>query len=189
MVAMQRPAVEEEDTVVARMALGDRRALAELYARYERPLLTYLRHLTADPGLAEELLQDTLLAAWTGARGYTGQASVQGWLLGIARRRTHDTLRRRSFQLVDASALDPLPAPGPEPEDLLLVHAAQEEVAAAIDRLAPIHREILILTFVHELSYQDLAEVLGIPLGTVKSRLHQAKRAVRMMLRPDESRP
>jgi DNA-directed RNA polymerase specialized sigma24 family protein len=52
MVAMQQPIVEE-DTVVARMAQGDRRALAELYARYERPLLTYLRHLTADPGLAE----------------------------------------------------------------------------------------------------------------------------------------
>ncbi len=189
MVAMQRPLVEKEDTVVARMALGDRLALAELYARYERPLLTYLRHLTSDPGLAEELLQDTLLAAWTGARGYTGKASVQGWLLGIARRRTHYTRRRRSFQLVDASALDPLPAREPEPEDLLLIHATQEEVAAAIDRLAPIHREVLILTFVHELSYQDLAEVLGIPLGTVKSRLHQAKRAIRTVLRPDGSPP
>lgn len=189
MVAMQQPILEEEHTVVARMALGDRRALAELYTRYERPLLTYLRHLTADPGLAEELLQDTLLAAWTGASSYARQASVQGWLLGIARRRAHDTLRRRAVHLVDASALDPLPALDPEPEDLLLAHAAQEEVAAAIDRLAPIHREVLILTFVHELSYQDLAEVLGIPLGTVKSRLHQAKHALRTVLRPLESPP
>jgi RNA polymerase sigma factor (sigma-70 family) len=185
MVAVQQPILEKERTVVARMALGDRRALTELYARYERPLLTYLRHLTADPGLAEELLQDTLLAAWTGANSYAGQASVQGWLLGIARRRAHDTLRRRALHVVDATALDALPAREPEPEELYLAHAAQEELSAAVDRLASIHREVLILTFVYELSYLDLTEVLGVPLGTVKSRLHQAKRALRTALRPD----
>jgi len=186
MVAMPQPILEEEATVVARMAQGDRCALAELYARYERPLLAYLRHLTADPGLAEELLQDTLLAAWTGAHGYGGKASVQGWLLGIARRRAHDTLRRRTFQVVDPSVVEPLVALDPEPEDLFLAQTAREELAAAVDGLAAIHREMLILTFVHELSYQDLAEVLDIPLGTVKSRLHQAKRALRARLRPEE---
>ena len=106
---MQQPIVVEEDTVVARMAQGDRRALAELYARYERPLLTYLRHLTADPGLAEELLQDTLLAAWTGASSYARQASVQGWLLGIARRRAHDTLRRRALHVTVLRPLESAP--------------------------------------------------------------------------------
>ena len=74
----------------------------------------------------------------------------------------------------------------PEPEDLFLAQTAREELAAAVDGLAAIHREMLILTFVQELSYQDLAEVLDIPLGTVKSRLHQAKRALRARLRPEE---
>ena len=187
MIAMQQPILEEERNVVARMALGDRHAVAELYARYERPLLAYLRLFTSDAGLAEELLQDTLLAAWSGAHGYAGKASVQGWLLGIARRRARDTQRRRALQVVDTSALDPLPASEPEPEDLYLAQAAQEELTVSIDRLAPIHREVLILTFVYELSYQDLSEVLGIPLGTVKSRLHQAKRALREVLRPNGS--
>jgi RNA polymerase sigma-70 factor (ECF subfamily) len=186
-VIVQHPILEEELNVVARMARGDRRALAELYARYERPLLTYLRHLTADRELAEELLQDTLLAAWTGASSYAGQASVHAWLLGIARHRTHDTLRRRALRVVDTSVLEPLVALDPEPEDRVLLEAEYEEVTSAMNRLAPIHREVLILTFVHDLSYQDLAKVLGIPLGTVKSRLHQAKRAVRALLRPDES--
>lgn len=186
-VAVQHSTLEDEPNVVARMAQGDRHALAEVYATYERPLLAYLRHLTGDPGLAEELLQDTFLAAWTGASGYTGRASVHGWLLGIARRRTHDALRRRRVQLVDATALDPLPDAAPEPEDRVLLEAEHEDVAAAVHRLAPIHREVLILTFVHELSNQDLAEVLGIPLGTVKSRLHQAKRALRSALRADGS--
>lgn len=180
-----QPVADTERETVARMAAGDRLALADLYARYERPLLIYLRLLTPDPGLAEELLQDTLLAAWTGARGYAGQASVQGWLLGIARRRAHDALRRRALRLVDAGALEPVPSPEPEPEALALAQAEREELAAAIARLAPVHREVLVLAFVHELSYGDLAEVLGIPLGTVKSRLSNAKRALRARVRPD----
>lgn len=188
-VVAQHPIQEEDYAVIARMARGDRSALAELYARYERPLLTYLRHLTSDPGLAEELLQDTLLAAWTGAGGYAGRASVRGWLLGIARRRAHDTLRRRAVRLVDVSLLGSVPTPEPQPENCALLAAEQEEVASAVKRLAPIHSEVLILTFVHELSYRELAEVLGIPLGTVKSRLHQARRELRSALRPDETQP
>ena len=185
---MQRPVAEPERAVVARMAAGDRRALADLYARYERPLLGYLRLLASDPGLVEELLQDTLLAAWTGADGYAGQASVQGWLLGIARRRAHDALRRRRLHVVGAAELESLPVPDPEPEALALARADREELAAAVDRLAPVHREVLVLTFVHELSYRDLAEVLGVPLGTVKSRLSNAKRALRPLLRPEDDR-
>lgn len=117
--------------VIARMVAGDRHALAELYARYQRPLLSYLRLLTADTGLTEELFQDTLLAAWTGAHGFAGRASVQGWLFGIARRRVHDPLRRRALRLVDGSELETTPSTEPTPEDLLLVEAERSELAAA----------------------------------------------------------
>ncbi|MFT4038606.1 MAG: sigma-70 family RNA polymerase sigma factor [Thermomicrobiales bacterium] len=182
---MQQPFAGDEATVIVRMAAGDRAALAELYARHERALLAYLRLLTGDAGLAEELLQDTLLAAWTGAHAFAGRASVQGWLFGIARRRAHDTLRRRHLRLVDSTALETASSSEPNPEDLLLAEADRAEVTAAIARLGAIHQEILVLTFIHELSYLDLAEVLGIPLGTVKSRLNHAKRALREQLRPE----
>lgn len=168
------------------MAAGDRSALVELYERYQRPVLAYLRLLTPDAGLAEELLQDTLLAAWTGARGYAGQASVQGWLLGIARRRAHDAMRRRSLRLVEGSELESTPSSEPNPEDVALANAARIELAESMEKLGSIHREILILTFVHELSYQDLSEVLGIPIGTVKSRLSNAKQVLRTQLRARE---
>jgi RNA polymerase sigma factor (sigma-70 family) len=184
---VQESVASEEQNVVARMAAGDRRALADLYARYERPLLAYLRLLTPDAGLAEELLQDTLLAAWTGAHGYRGQASVQGWLFGIARRRAHDALRRRSLRLVEGDELATVASSDPDPEDAALIAAERDELTAAIARLAPIHREVLILTFVHELSYLDLAEALGIPIGTVKSRLSNAKQALRARLREKDT--
>ncbi len=179
---MEQPIADEEGTVLARMAAGDRDALVELYARHRRPLLAYLRSLVADPGLAEELLQDTLFAAWTGAAGYGGRASVRAWLLGIARRRAHDAVRRRTIRAVDAQALEPLPAPDPEPESLAIAGAEREALRAALGRLAPIHREVLVLNFVQELPYRDIAAVIDVPIGTVMSRLHHAKRALRAEL-------
>jgi RNA polymerase sigma-70 factor (ECF subfamily) len=77
-----------------------------------------------------------------------------------------------------------VPASDPEPEDAALAAAAHEALTAAVTRLAPIHREILILAFAHGLSHLELAETLGIPVGTVKSRLNAAKRAVRAELEP-----
>jgi RNA polymerase sigma factor (sigma-70 family) len=179
---VEQPIADDEGTVVARMAAGDRAALAELYAHHRRPLLAYLRSLLADPGLAEEVLQDTLFAAWTGAAGYGGRASVRAWLLGIARRRAHDAQRRRTIRAVDAVALEPLPDPDPEPESLAVAAAERQALRAALERLTPSHREVLVLNFVQELPYRDIADVLGVPIGTVMSRLHLAKRALRAEL-------
>ena len=182
---MEIPVADDDWTVVARIAAGEREALAELYARYRGPLLVYLRSLLRDPGLAEEVLQDTLYAAWTGAAGYGRRASVRIWLLGIARRRARDALRRRAFPLADAATLDALPAPDPEPESLAIVGAERDALHAALWRLAPAHREVLVLNFLHELPYRDIAAVLDVPIGTVMSRLHHAKRALRTELMGD----
>ena len=181
---------EAEEMVVARMAAGERAALAELYASHRGPLLGYLRSLVGDPGLAEEVLQDTLYAAWTGAAAYGGRASVRAWLLGIARRRAHDALRRRTIHIVAGDELGSLPAPEPEPESLALAGGDIELLRAALARLRPMHREALVLNFMQELPYREIAEVLGVPIGTVMSRLHHAKRALRAELeREGEVRP
>jgi RNA polymerase sigma-70 factor (ECF subfamily) len=176
------PAPDDEWAVVARIAAGERAALAELYARHRGPLLVYLRSLLHDPGLAEEVFQDTLFAAWKGAAGYGRRASVRLWLFGIARRRAHDALRRHTVHAVDSALLDAVPAPEPEPESLAIVGAEREALHAALRRLSPHHREVLVLNFVQELPYRDIAAVLDVPIGTVMSRLHHAKRALRAEL-------
>lgn len=186
--AMEPSATDEEWTVMARIAAGEREALTELYARHQGPLLAYIYSLLHDRGLAEEVLQDTLFAAWTGAADYGRRASVRVWLYGIARRRAHNTLRRRRVHLADVSAFDALPTPDPEPESLALVHAERDALYAALRRLSPMHREVLVLNFVQELPYRDIATVLEIPIGTVMSRLHHAKRALRAGLK-EEDRP
>lgn len=171
--------------MVARLAAGERAALAELYVAHRGPLLAYLRALVGDPGLAEEVLQDTLYAAWIGAAGFGRRASVRAWLLGIARRRAHDAVRRRTIHAVDPAELEALPTPAPEPESLAIAGAERAALRAALGRLRPAHREVLVLNFEQDLPYRDIAAVLGVPIGTVMSRLHHAKGALRAELAGD----
>ena len=165
-----------------RIARGDRQALSELYACYQRTLFAYLLQLTPDYGLAEELLQDTLVAVWKSARSFEGRSSVLTWLIGIARRQAHNTLRQRSLPTADLAELECLPAPDLEPEAFALASVDRDELTQAFRRLAPVHREVLLLVFVQELSYQETATVLEVPVGTVKSRLSNARRALRALL-------
>jgi RNA polymerase sigma-70 factor (ECF subfamily) len=172
----------EEAQLVARIAGGDRDALGELYERFQRPLFRYLCRVTPDHGLAEEALQDTLVAVWKGAAGFGGRSRVQTWLIGIARRQLYTRLRKRSLSTTGLDDGAELPASGPDPEAHVLALADREELAAALDRLSPAHREVLELNFAQGLSYQEIAEILGTPQGTVKSRLNHAKRALRTQL-------
>ena len=172
--------------LVRAVARGDRQALEEIYARHGQSLLHYLMHFTSDPGIAEELLQDTLVAAWKNAHSYRGDARLHAWLFGIARRRAGKRLRQSEPPWAELAELAAMPAPDLEPETALLRHIASEEIMAALRQLLPIHREVLLLTFVHELTYAEIADVLEVPLGTVKSRLWTAKRSLRALLRGRE---
>jgi RNA polymerase sigma factor (sigma-70 family) len=172
----------DDAQLIKRIGRGDRQALSELYARYQRVLFAYLLQLTPDYGLAEELLQDTLIAVWKGAHSFEGRSSVLTWLIGIARRQAHNTLRQRRIPLADLSEVESMPATDLEPEEVVLVGVARAELTEAFRRLAPLHREVLLLTFVQELSYQETATILDVPVGTVKSRLSNARRALRTLL-------
>lgn len=176
----QRPAEAGRD-VIERLARGEERALAELHARFGDALFRYLLTLNPDRQLAEEVLQDTLVAAWCGAEGYRGSSSVKTWLFGIARRRAHDAMRRRQLKVVGDDGLGASPDPEPGPEEEFIIAARSQELARLVGRLAPHHREILALIFFQDLAYAEAAEVIGVPIGTVKSRLHGARRELRKM--------
>jgi RNA polymerase sigma-70 factor (ECF subfamily) len=183
-----RPGEVEDTELIARIARGDRSALETLYARHQSALLTYLLHLTSDHGVAEELLQDTLVAVWKNAGGFAGRSSVGAWLFGIARRRAYKRLRRYEPPLLALDLADDVADTAPSPEAALLASADSAEIAQAVTRLAAPHQEVLLLTFVHQLSYAEIADVLGVPLGTVKSRLNHAKRALRHLLHAARAR-
>jgi RNA polymerase sigma factor (sigma-70 family) len=181
-------AADSDLQLVKAVALGDRQALSDLYRRYSGPLLYYLSHFTSDRGVAEELLQDTLVAVWKNSGSYRGEASVQAWLFGIARRRACKRLRRVEPPRAEATELLDVPAPDLEPEMALLASVARNEIVAALEQLAPIHREVLLLTFVHGLAYAETSEILGVPVGTIKSRLCNARRSLRALLDTEEKK-
>ncbi len=179
---LDRPVVagqEDDSRLIARIAEGDRAALEHLYSRYERPLLRFLSSLSRERGLAEEILQDTFVAVWRSAASYAGRASVRVWLFGVARRQAHDALRRRRLVEVELDEGDGVADGAPTLEGEVLANERRADLAAAIGRLPPSQRETLALIFVEGLSYRDAAQVLGIPEGTVKSRLSHARRALR----------
>ena len=100
------------------------------------------------------------------------------WLLGIARRQARDRMRRRRPVPIADSELAQLPSPYPGPEATALERAETGRMVAALTRLTPVHREVLGLVFGADLSLVEVARVLEVPLGTVKSRLHAARAAL-----------
>lgn len=185
----KRSAADASDDrrTITRIANGDERALGELYTRHGRAVFGYLLGLVSDRRLAEELLQDTFVAAWRGAAGYRANASAKTWLFSIARRRARDSRRRNELAQAPEEYLGTVADTEPGPEQHSLANAEHGEIIACMERLAPVHREVLLLVFFEGLSYRDASEVVGVPIGTVKSRLSGAKRALGGLLSADIS--
>ena len=172
------PWSKSDPALVASLAAGDRAALDVLYERHKALVFGCLCRLTPDRCLAEELLQDTFLAAWQYADRYRGQSSVRSWFVGIARRKARDRMRRAIPTLVDDEELAFVTAPDPALDDIALARIRLDEIAAAIGTLAPIHQEVLFLVFRHQFAMRELAATLEIPIGTAKSRLNHARLAL-----------
>lgn len=156
--------------------------MATFYRDHGRVVFSQILLVVGERALAEEILQDTMLAAWRGARSFRGQSSVRSWVIAIARRQTRDRLRRRRLRVVGGAALTDQPGLAPGPEMMALDRAELADVRAAISELAVSHREVLGLAFGSGLSLPEVAEVLEIPLGTVKSRLSAARTALNRTL-------
>ena len=168
----------DDGELLRRVRSGDRAALVALYHRHARVVLAQVDLFAGDRGLSEEILQDTMLAVWRGAGSFRGESCVRSWIIAIARRQARDRLRRRRLRVVDDRLLADRPAPDPGPEDVALERATATAVANATGELSLAHREVLGLVFGAGLSLAETAQVLEIPLGTVKSRLAAARAAL-----------
>jgi RNA polymerase sigma-70 factor, ECF subfamily len=169
----------DDAVLLRRVADGDRDALGALYRRHAHVVLAQIRLAVGEPGLSEEILQDTMLAVWRGAGSFRGVSQVRSWIIAIALRQARDRLRRRRVTVVaDESVLSGQAAADPGPEAQVLERAELAVVAEAIRSLSPAHREVLGLVFGADLTLADAAEVLGVPVGTVKSRLAAARAAL-----------
>ena len=168
----------DDGQLLRRIGQGDEDAMAAFYREHGRVVLAQVLLVTGERVLAEEIVQDTMLAVWRGAGSFRGESSVRSWVIAIARRQTRDRLRGRRLRVVDDAFLADQPSSSPGPEAMALDRADLAEVMGAIRQLAPAHREVLGLAFGSGLSLPEVADVLEIPVGTVKSRLAAARTAL-----------
>jgi RNA polymerase sigma-70 factor (ECF subfamily) len=181
-VAASREPAGDDAALLRRIGQGDENAMAAFYREHGRVVLAQVLLVTGERVLAEEIVQDTMLAVWRGAGSFRGESSVRSWVTGIARRQTRDRLRGHRLRVVDDAFLADQPGAGPGPEVTALDRAELAEVTGAIRELAPPHREVLGLVFGSGLSLPEVAGVLEIPVGTVKSRLSAARAALSRIL-------
>jgi RNA polymerase sigma-70 factor, ECF subfamily len=151
-----------------------------LYAEHGPGLLRYLHGLTGRREIAEDLLQDTFVQAMRGVDGLVGANSPRAWLFAIARHLGINAIQRRRTTAALPEALAAAPVDEGDPRC--------EAMRAAIGELPEGQREALQLRLRDELTYEEIAQVLGVPVGTVRSRLHNAVKNLRERLMRDEAK-
>jgi RNA polymerase sigma-70 factor (ECF subfamily) len=161
-------------------AEGASAAFSTLVLRYRRLVISLAYRMCGDAALAEDIAQDAFIRVWDKLPDFRPDGNFRAWLMRIATNMTIDALRRQRPQ-VDIADLA-LAAPGQGPEGAALSGERAAAVRAALARLPVQSRTILVLREYQALSYQEIADVLDVPLGTVKSRLSDARRRLRAEL-------
>jgi RNA polymerase sigma-70 factor, ECF subfamily len=179
---VRRDSACDDAALLRRIGRGDEDAMAAFYREHGRVVLAQVLLVVGERVLAEEIVQDAMLAVWRGASSFRGESSARSWVIAIARRQTRDRLRARRLRVVDDAFLADQPGSGPGPEVTALDRAELAEVRGAIRELASPHREVLGLVFGSGLSLPEVGGVLEIPVGTVKSRLTAARTALSRIL-------
>jgi RNA polymerase sigma-70 factor (ECF subfamily) len=176
---------QNQDGLVAGLRSGDPDVLDDLIDRYQHRLFRYLLAITRQRATAEDLFQETWVRVLERGHQYRAQWKFETWLFSIARHLAIDLARRKKFDSLD-QLMDPEEGRGFEPADsnpsaLFQVVAGEdsERLARGLARLAPVHREVLLLRFQEELSLDEIAAVIGAPLSTTKSRLYRGLEALR----------
>lgn len=179
----QAAPVEDEKTLVRRGQAGDNDAFARLVERNQASVYNLALRMTRDPEEAVDLTQETFLRAWRSLPGFRAEAKFSTWLYRIA---YNVCLSRRIVHpatFADPNAADAIPVPeSEEPPAILLRQERRERVVAAMNRLTPAYRLVLDLYYWRDCTYDEIAAILDLPMGTVKTHIFRAKAALRAML-------
>lgn len=171
-----------EAELVRAIRAGDRRACAALIEAHYTDVYRFLRHLTRDTHDAEDLTQETFAVVWRRAGTFAGRSSLRTWLHRIAYSKFLDARRGRRREEARCRALACGEPAGPGPDETLGANDQARLLAATVARLDEADRCLIVLHYFQDMSYRDMAEVLGEPAGTVKWRTSRALVALRALL-------
>ena len=167
--------------MVARIRARDMVAFEELYRNLHPRLSRFVANIVHRPQLVEEIFSDTMMVVWEKIDSFAGESKLSTWIFAIAYRKSMKALRRLDEAVEDPDA-DNRASHEPGPDHNLGQQRVHEALIAAIGELSPDHRAVVDLTYFHELSYREIAEIMDCPVDTVKTRMFHARRYLKRKL-------
>jgi RNA polymerase sigma-70 factor (ECF subfamily) len=185
------PAASDEG-LIARIAAGDKLAMRALFARHHLRVYRFVLRFVRDPQLAEDLISEVFLDVWRHAAKFEARSTAATWLLAIARFKAISSLRRRRDAQLDDATAATIEDPRDDPEATIRKQQQGAILRDCLARISPDHREIVHLVYYQGMAIGEVAEIVGIPKGTVKTRMLHARRQLSALLSAagvDRSRP
>jgi RNA polymerase sigma-70 factor, ECF subfamily len=172
-----------DEVLIGRIANGDRLAMQVLFARHHVRVFRFVVRLVRNESTAEDLISDVFLDVWRQAGRFEGRSAVSTWLLSIARFKALSALRRRPEEVLDEEAAGAIEDPSDDPEISLEKKDKSVLIRQCLTGLSAEHREIIDLVYYHEKSVEEVAEIVGIPENTVKTRMFYARKKLAELLK------
>jgi RNA polymerase sigma-70 factor, ECF subfamily len=171
-----------DHVLVGLIAQGDRDAMQVLFARHNVKVFRFLMRFVDNEATAEDLVSEVFIEAWRNAGQFAARSQVSTWLLAIARHKALSARRRRSTEQLDEDVLEFIEDPSDNPEIAMQKTERSEVLRECLSQLSPAHREIIDLVYYHERTIDDVAEIIGVPQNTVKTRMFYARKRIAEML-------
>ena len=171
----------DDARLIERIATGELHAFEEIYRIYRPRLMRFLMNVGRRPLLVDEVIDDTMLVVWNTSRNYKGQSQVSTWIFAIAYRKALKALRRHDEPIEDKHRDFRVSAEA-GPEQKLEQRQMQKVLLDAMDALSADHRAVVDLTYFHDFGYREIAEIMGCPVDTVKTRMYHARRYLKKVL-------
>ncbi len=179
--AQKRDEAESDLALLARVQAGDPEAFETIYRLYSPRLARFLRRFVAYPQLTEEIIHETLLVVWDRPQTFSGESKLSTWIFGIAYRKALRALRTHEEPIEDPGA-DERASLDPTPEDALGRQRARVLLLQAVGALSHEHRAVVEHSYFDGMRYRDIAELMGCPVDTVKTRMYYARRQLKRIL-------
>jgi RNA polymerase sigma-70 factor, ECF subfamily len=172
-----------DEVLITRIAAGDRLAMQVLFARHHVKVYRFVLRLVNNPTTAEDLISEVFLDVWRQASRFEARSQVSTWLLAIARFKALSALRKRPEEELDDEKAAAIEDTADDPEVTAQKKDKSEALRKCLAQLSPDHREIIDLVYYHEKSVEEVAEIVGIPEATVKTRMFYARKKLSELLK------
>lgn len=173
---------DSDQDLILRVAKGDRLAFRTLYARHNVRVFRFILRFIKDEGQAEDLIGEVFLDVWRQADRFEGRSSVSTWILGMARFKALSSLRKTTEAELDDDQAAAIADDADTPETVSQKLDKAKAIRRCIDQLSPEHREIVDLVYYQEKSISEVAEIVGIPENTVRTRMFYARKRLQELM-------